>query len=323
MDSKIFDQQTMEDFFRGHLDLFPKARELLGLKISPHDPRFVLDKSAALAEYSLTLATDAGEQKLVLRASTDMAEKRKKHFQVLQALWNGDFSDGRNVVARPIGYFPELKLLLYENVPGQSLYDKFQYKPDAEWKNRLDQAIDWLIMFHSKKPLSIPQAAFDWAEERRRFEQLSSALIKRFPAEAEDFKKAIARMIEQEQRWLKPETFHLIHGDFQPHNILFRDHPPQTIVIDFNDAMLYDELYDLSYFTTQVASMLTNLRQDNIPDLVQKLISRYVGARKLERDKTMEEKLKLFRAKTLLHIKAVIAPTDVHEISNYAENKSN
>jgi len=321
----IADQRTMEEFFRRHLELFPEATELVSLVINPHDENLVFDDTAVIVEYKLKLKkTDGSIFNLVLRGSADAANKRLKHYQVITALRQLGFDQGPHQVAKPVGYFPEFHLLLYENVAGQSLYDKFQWADEQEWKQRIGEAIDWLVKFHSSKIKQLKEVKIDEKEETKRFQRLVADLVKKYPSHQKAIERVAQKIKRDEQQLLDRSLFRLVHGDFQPDNIIFTDFPPTTVVIDFNDAMLYDELYDLATFTTQVQIMLQKLHKGSKTaneQLISQLANRYFRLRGLTLDKNVEQKLKLFQTKTLLHIKAVsdhdIAKQILYEIENY------
>lgn len=315
---QIADQTAMEDFFRKHLNLFPDAKEIISVTIDQHDPLYVLDQNATLVEYKIVARQKDGSQsKHFLRGSSDLGQKRQKHFHVLQALRSNGFDSGINIVAKPLGYFPEFHLLLYFNVPGESLYDKIQYASAEIWQQKTRAAIDWLIDFHKKKPMQIPEAAFDPQEEQKKFTVLIEDVIKNFPDHETALHKAREKILKDEKNLLEPEKFHLIHGDFQPHNILFRDFPPQTITIDFNDAVYYEELYDIAYFITQTWVMVHGLHGMRATEFLSSLTEYYLQKRGIKHDESVERKLQLFRIKTLIHIKSVTQYQIVKDIEAY------
>ena len=313
----------MEGFFREHLSLFPDAAEFISLRINQHDPLYVLDQNASLAEYKIVVRQNDGtEKKHFLRGSSDVGQKRQKHFHILQALRQTGFDTGINIVAKPLGYFPQFHLLLYFNVPGESLYDKFQYAAKEVWKEATKKATDWLVDFHEKKPLNIPEAAFEPGEERNKFMALVEEVSKNFPDHEQAVRKAVAQIMRDEEGLFEPSKFHLIHGDFQPHNLIFRDLPQQTIAIDFNDAMYYDELYDITYFITQTWVMLHSLHGMRSTDFLAPLLDYYLERRGIVRDEVVERKIQLFRIKTLIHIKSVTQYQIIQDIEKYLETFS-
>jgi len=312
---KVLDQNIMEEFFQANIGSIPAAKKFISLKIFPHDPVFILDKKVNLAEYKLAYLDSYGEEKSIsLRGSADNSNKRLKHYHVLKSLRSNGFDVGQNIVAEPIGYYKDFGLLLYKNVSGQSLYDKFKWTNKEEWTKKIWEAIDWLVDFHAKKPFNIPEAKFNWDEERQKFYKLKKGLLIRYPLSKALIEQVTKRMVEDENRLLDPKKFHLVHGDYQPHNILFSDYPPHTIAIDFNDSMFYDELYDISYFVAQIRIMLKILHNVDERGLGDKIIEYYLIKRNIKPSANVSNKISLFRLKTLMHIKAVTEEKRVRDI---------
>lgn len=318
--SQIADQAVMEAFFRSHLDLFLGATELVEMTVARHHQAYIFDPSVVLVEYKLVLKINGENQKMNVRGSTDNGGKRLKHYHILKSLSEVGFDDGKNQVPQPLGYFPEMSLLLYKNVSGESLYDKLQYKPESEWTQKVWDAINWLSDFHSKLR-AVPEINFNPEEESLKFDKVIQGLLIKYPDRAESIKDIYQLIKKCEKETVDRQKFVLIHGDFHPANLIFSDDPDRVYGIDFNDAMLYDELYDLAYFTTQTHQMLQRVGLGKRTEFIQEIINHYLTKRKIEKTDDLERKLTLFRIKTLLHIKAVsphhLAANIYEEIKNY------
>lgn len=300
---KITDQKTMRELFAAHLEWFPEAQELVELKIFRHDPKLVIDPNVVLGKYELTVRLTSGQTKLyVVRGSTDLRNKRLKSYHILKALWETGFNVGPNVVPRPLAYIAPHHLLLYENYPGSSLMQKIESGQD-EFLKKIETALDWLAAFHQKKPKTIPEAEYDWNEEKKESEQLIKRLTEKYSNQADRTRLLAQQILKTEQKLLNPDNFSLVHGDFQPNNILLGEN--QIAVIDFNDAFLYEELFDLAYFTTQAEYMLKRLQNlDLSAPLVQSRL-KYLQKRHIPFNNLTEKKLALCMAKSLLSIKTL------------------
>lgn len=319
--SRIADQKTMEDLIRSNLKLFPGAVALENLKIFQHNPSFVISHKVILAKYSLFLRmADGSSQELILRGSSDPENKRLKSFHILRALWDSGFNTGPFLVPQPVGYFPGLHLLLYKNFPAPSLMQLFD-DPENRFFPHIGGALNWLAAFHEKKPQAIAELRFNWEEEKQEFVKLMAYLLERFPYRKNQLLQLQEHFFNRERQLLNVEEFSLVHGDFQPNNLLVRD--SQICVIDFNEAMLYDELYDLAHFTTQVYSMLRHHRDLDTSNLVAGWEEQYLKKRRLILNAKIEKKLALFRCKTLLRIASVTKPGEegrlFTDLENYAK----
>jgi aminoglycoside phosphotransferase (APT) family kinase protein len=317
----IIDQKIMGEFFQKHLSVFDGVKKIVALKIYPHDPHMVISKKVTLAKYEFTYEDASGQKNtLILRGSSGPDNKRGKAYRLVKKLRASSFSSGQFVVPRPFGYFPELGLFLYENVKGQSLLQAFESGGD-NYKELIQASIDWLIKYHDSNPRDIPDTEFDWKLDRGGFKMLIQNLEEKFSAQSERINKTVTLLEKREHEILDPENFRLVHGDYQPNNIIFSGQ--QTAVIDFNDAFLFDELFDLAYFLTQTHYMFRRIRGFAIPEFLEEMKTRYFEKRNLARNALAEKKLALFTAKTLLHIKILtsheLGAKILDEIEIYAQ----
>lgn len=320
----ILDQKIMEDFFRKNLDLFSGAKSIAELRIERNHPDFIFDPSVILVEYHLKLKKKGDTiEKINLRGSTDAGEKRIKHFEILKTLRKSGFDQGQNRVAEPLGYFPELHLFIYKNISGQSLYDKLQYSERKEWEQKIPEAINWLAEFHERRPINISSIKLDPQEEQGKFSDVITTLKNKYGEQADLIEKVARKIEEDEKSLLNPKNFSLVHGDFQPDNIIFTDFPSLTYCIDFNDSILYDELYDLIYFTTQTQEMKKRLDGTNIEKITNGALEIYFKRRDIKVTEQLEKKMELFRIKTLLHIKAVLPHDEAKKLVASLENYAN
>jgi len=316
----IVDQQFMENFFRSHLELLG-ASELLGLKILRHDPTKVFDRRVVLVKYELAIRKpDGSVEELILRGSKGPDDKRIKAFHIMDNLARHGFLESAYSVPRPIGYFPEYGLLLYVNIPGTTMMVRME-----SGKDRLAEitrgAIEWLIQFNNKKPHGVLEAKFQWEKEREIFSRLVETVCNKYKTQCPRIQAAVEVLLRQEKELLDESQFTLVHGDFQPNNIILTERG--VAVIDFNDAFFFDELYDLAYFVTQVRFMLQRFSRQTLDPLLASLVNHYCAARQIPEDETTEKKLALFTAKSLLSIKALTTHEQgekiLEEIETYAK----
>lgn len=298
----------MKDFFRQHLDLFPGASELKDLRIYSHSPTQVISHTVTLVKYELDIKYDDGTVKTeVVRGSADQANKRKKAFRVLQTLRQHGFSHGPFQVPRPLGYFEEFHMLLYENFPGQTLMQQFQQGRN-DFLPKIKKSLDWLACFHNSKPQMAEEAHSGAEDELRDFKILIVHLCEKFNTQAERIDKLSQAIQTIQKEMLTPDKYTLVHGDFQPNNILTDGQT--TTVIDFNDSFLYDELFDLTYFITQTRFMFKTLRGQDLGEELAIMKDEYLAARGIPNETLTQKKIALFSAKTLLRIK-ILADHDL------------
>jgi hypothetical protein len=314
----ITDQQIMSQFFSNHLDFFEGAQELVNLKIFRHDPALVISQTAVLVKYEITVRlTDGTNQMFTLRGSSDPSHNRRKSYDILKNLWTAGFDKGPYVVPKPVGYFEDMHLLLYENFAAPSLMQDFE-RGEKNCPNTIANSIKWLAKFHETKLPKLPKIYDNFSIEQKKFQRLKMALIEKFGDPNGRISRAADTLLTTEQRLLRPERFVLVHGDFQPNNIL--SNKTQIAVIDFNDAFFYDELFDLIYFRVQTHHMIKRLRRMELKNHIENAVEEYLFLRNIPRDKLMEKKVALFTAKTLLRIKILTNHTHGSEMLNDIEH---
>ena len=306
----IADALVMEKFFAEHLEFFKGAQRLQSVKIFRHDPSLVISQTAVLVKYEIAVEMEDGTiRTFTLRGSSDPSHNRRKSFYILQALRKAGFDQGPYLVQKPLGYFEEYHFLLYENFPGPSLMQDLQ-KGSLDCSEKIVKGIKWLAKFHATDLPDLPRIYYDWRNEQEKFQKLKTDLIKKFNDPEGRISRVVDTLTESEKKLLQPENFVLVHGDFQPNNILSAD--DQISVIDFNDAFFYDELFDLIYFRVQALYMLKHLNRPSLEENIQNAVEDYLNLRKIERDALVEKKIALFTAKTLLRIKILTS----HELGS-------
>jgi len=320
INAHIVDQKTMEAFFNSHLNLFKGAQKLIDLKIFQHDPSLVISHEVTLVKYQLQLDYGASDIKtIVLRGSSDPKEKRLKSYKILKALWDTGFNEGHFVVPKPLGYFPEDKILLYENYPALSLMQRFE-SGQNHFIEKIQSSLEWLATFHENQNFPVPEIPADPKQTQEDEQHLTAALCEKFPRQAERIKSVVEAVAIAEKSLLDPSKFILVHGDFQPNNILIGD--GQIAVIDFNDALIYDELFDIEYFITQTEYIYKRCRGSNIADQLDLLKMDYLKNRGITLNDLTRKKLALFRAKTLLRIKILTSHPVGEKILDEIENNA-
>lgn len=308
--ASVVDNAVMEKFFRSHSELLENTKRVLNVKIFRHDPAHVISHTAILVKYEIEIETSTGQREIIiLRGSSDTHGNRRKSYYILQELHRRGFAEGPLLVPKPLGYFEDLHLLLYKNLPGPSLMQEFE-RGEGKYGEKIEKCVDWLIKFHSTKLSNLPKIYYAWDDEVAKFRHLEKDLVKKFGHLQGRITAAVSALADNEKKLLQPEKFTLVHGDFQPNNILMQN--GQTAVIDFNDAFFYDELFDIVYFKIQTRFMLQRLGRQARDAELEKTFQRYLKTCGIVQDGLVEKKIALFTAKTLLRIKVLTS----HELGS-------
>ncbi|MFC1662538.1 aminoglycoside phosphotransferase family protein, partial [Patescibacteria group bacterium] len=244
-------RRAMRKFFaRKVKEFYPSGTILKRLIVTQHGH---FEFKSAIS-YELILETPDGERaRRIIRGnvpSPDTSAALAVGTKVQKDLYNQGFAFGHYRVPLSLGYFPKLRLGLYENFPGTTLLKSLTYDHLLNVKAiRLSAA--WLAKFHqsgvsadikrTKKHIRLEQEYF--IRDFRRCHPQALA-----PAKA--IMNTIANKLEQViNRRRKYIT--VTHGDFHPANIII--HPSRSIgIIDFGNCSNFDPLSDVASFMAQV-----------------------------------------------------------------------
>lgn len=264
----VLDQKYMEDFFQKELPkYFPDFKKLVSLKIK--------DNSSAefkkAIEYSLIYKKNNGQvSPIIIRGnipSLDTTYEAEIANDILQALSKKGFSEGKFQTNKPLDYYPELRILLYQDFPGETLTDFITNK-----KNDIEMIVaksaEWLLKFHQLKLKIGKVKTFEREAQEAEWFQMNYHLLNNglasscesIMAKILKLKKSFANVVEKEAV--------TIHGDYHPDNILIDG--DKIGVIDFGGAWQFDPLSDIGKFLVQLEiCFIDNIITDK--NLLQKL----------------------------------------------------
>lgn len=174
-----------------------------------------------------------------IRVNASQEETRKKAYKVMTFL--------QDKFPPPIFYIPKIyfydedyNLNAYENVEGKILIQQLK---EGNLETKIKMAGLWLKKLHS-----IDSDNLELLEHKIFFN--FSALEKFYL----DLAKKGPTIIKELEESLDDYPSKLIHGDYQPNNIIVDNN--RIIVFDFNDSQIADPALDLAKFLTQLKVML-------------------------------------------------------------------
>lgn len=190
--------------------------------------------------YALLYQILDGSKIKKIRVNASSEETRLRGFEVMRFLMH-EFNGPKFFVPKVFFYDIDYNLICYENIEGQLLINHLK-------ENSLDKKIilvaKWLNHLHS---LETPDLILPKHEIFFNFE----ALKKFYPELAKNAPSIINDLKNQVSSDFEPK---LIHGDYQPNNIIFDD--DKITVFDFNDSQIADSALDSAKFLTQLKVML-------------------------------------------------------------------
>lgn len=202
-------------------------------------------------ETYVLLYTITNEDNLrLIRGNASTKNSRLASFRIIKTLKKRSFTKGSFRIPSPSIFIKDYNLILYNNIEGETLIDEFKSNPDIEiLKKKIGLCAQWLVKFHTSGCfLKLPKYDIKF---------FKTALAKYYPQLARNLEK-IKKNNLAKIRYHQPI---LIHGDFQPNNIIIR--ADKIWVYDFNDAALDNPMLDVASFLAQLRVMLFRFSKED------------------------------------------------------------
>lgn len=225
---------------------FVAGEEIKGLSVVKKLSEYEFQgEMVKLIEYKAL--TEKGEKRFCGYASSKKDSRKLLNKKLLlNYLWQRDFSKGNLLVTRPLTFVPELNLLLREKAEGQTLLWALRQKKPL--LKIIENSAKWLLKLHQLNPEEkkfAPITEIEKQEFKHYLEVARNCFPQKIAQKIEDF----LRLIHQTSQEFSENT--LIHGDFQPPNIIYKKEGSIITVIDFDWSGLGDRLSDLGNFLVQ------------------------------------------------------------------------
>src|SRR5438552_11153663 len=189
--------------------------------------------------WTIRYALDGDGAALLGKMYRDTARGRRVHDIMRWLLVQAALGSPELGVPRPLGWIPELSMLVYLPVGGRVLGDAILDERAATY---MDLAAAWLSALHrSGLPLD---RAFDVGNELANLRAWSSIVGDRYPDEAAAADR-ISRRLSERSSELGAESGRPIHKDFHYQHVFVTD---RASVIDFDEFRLGDPNFDLAHF---------------------------------------------------------------------------
>ena len=236
-----------------------------------------------------TLAGDGDE--ILGKMYRDAGSGRWVH-EIMRWLWDYAASGSPELgVPRPLGWIPELSMLVYLPVGGRVLGDAILDERAATY---MDLAAAWLSALHrSGLPLD---RAFDVGNELANLRAWSSIVGDRYPDEAAAADR-ISRRLSERSSELGAESGRPIHKDFHYQHVFVAD---RASVIDFDEFRLGDPNFDLAHFCAYLT--LLGCRLPAMADVLGRHRDRFLVAYSRQAGWHMDGRFPVFYAYSCLKI---------------------
>lgn len=256
---------------------------------------------------------DENRERIIIRTLTDERKWKstERAEQIMAAVAEAGFSDGRFRVPKPIEIDAERMTIIEQGIRGRSLFDKLlaASHDDARWY--LELTGRWLGRLHKAALAVTPLQEFKEREEGRvrnylsRFEKIDHRHTNRA--------RQIAEAIIAAEQDISCGSACLVqgHGDFHPKNIMIgqdsQDNRDTTFVaaIDFGSSLMLPPAFDLGTFLAQYRNQLFSHQEllQRLPETI--FLEAYLDEGPPVGDEFLWQ-MELFRARTNLSIAAFL-----------------
>jgi len=241
--------------------------------------------------WTIRYTLDGNGDALLGKMYRDTARGRRVH-EIMRWLWDQAASGSSALgVPRPLGWIPELSMLVYLPVPGRVLGDAIFDERAAAY---MDMAAAWLAALHrSRLPLD---RAFDVATELASLRAWSSIVAERHPDRAGAAERICRRLSELSSE-LGAENGRPIHKDFHHQHVFVAE---RASVIDFDEVRLGDPHFDLAHFCAYLT--LLGCRFPAMTATLERLRDEFLGSYRRHAEWEIDERFAAFYAYTCLKI---------------------
>ena len=243
----------------------PELRAIQSMKRIKYKRRVGEYNSTFIYLYLITGVNRKGEpvrKRLVYSAHSD--DSRLRAYTVLQMLIRAGFNDDpiyKTIV--PLEYLPEVKALLYEAVPGRTLWDFMkQCVPARDIYPVLSLVAGWIRKLHTFTLLPTELAQIQRVDVLQTYWRPDEVLAvvkekNRYQADKlQAFYDALGKLAHHLTPSVAPG---LVYGDPHPENIIVKNLRVKNLtMIDFTDVAIGDQLRDCGIFIQQLSFMGRN-----------------------------------------------------------------
>ena len=241
--------------------------------------------------WTIRYALDGDGAALLGKMYRDTARGRRVH-DIMRWLWDQAASGTPELgVPRPLGWIPELSMLVYLPVSGRVLGDAIFDERAAAY---MDMAAAWLSALHrSRLPLD---KVFDVGAELANLHTWSATVAERYPDRAGAADR-ISRRLSELSSALGAETGRPIHKDFHHQHVFVAE---RASAIDFDEVRLGDPHFDLAHFCAYLT--LLGCRFPAMTATLERLRDEFLRSYRRHAEWEIDERFAAFYAYTCLKI---------------------
>ncbi len=174
----------------------------------------------------------------------------KKSWIMSNSIW-GKLSDEYKYIARPLHYFDEYELFVYETAEGRPLSDMLKDGSisDDELSEKIKTATKYLAKLHMMDASNFKVDYLNGYNTVGQVDSFYEFLKTSNKAYSDEVRGIVGRTLDELKKFSETRKT-LIHGDFQIENFIFNE--KDLKIIDFDFSEINDPLIDVGNFLVQI-----------------------------------------------------------------------
>ena len=248
----VLNHDFMRKYFTKRLRVFfQDAQSLVKIAIDDQSGHFY----KKTIRYVLTIFTGDQTTKKYIRAnipSLDTTWEIDASFEASDKLYRNGFNKPPFEVYRPLAKDHALRFFLYEEHSGKTLEHFIKLRP-ANLKYFFEQTALWLTKLTNLGAVCGQQKKI--SREKQEIRWFLNNFRSYLPSYEKVFEQAFNDLWKIRLSLAPYLNRRLIHGDFQPKNILITRRPQSVCAIDFGNSWQYDSASDVGQFCAITLSL--------------------------------------------------------------------
>ena len=220
-------------------------------------------------------------------------------FLILRYLWKNSISSKNLLINRPLYFFSQYKIILYEELAGDPLNEEIKQLSPQKTLRFLEPVANLIALLHAKGEGAPFKVQNSFQKEKKKAALFLKDFVDFYPNRGKEIKHLIEKVFFLKNRIIRRhnKTFTLIHNDLTLGNIVFQEKTKKLGVIDFSESCTYDPFIDVGTFLSQVDYLghTKNIHPADIREFKQLFTKRYLR-QSGEKQKTINERLNTYQA---------------------------
>lgn len=200
--------------------------------------------------YNLQFVIEINKKERRLRLATSLVSKKKSDYQIMRYFYNDGFKGPKFFVPKPLVYFEDDNLLVYEDINSIKLTDLLNQNEDT-LRVKISQVAELLMTIHQ-----LPLPSFSIQDGNFFFVNFNQDIMSEYyPTLAQN----LPAILNELKSKIDYSDLKFCHGDFNPNNLLFQD--MIIHLIDFGSICYFVPEIDLASFFSHLRLMLNKINR--------------------------------------------------------------